>query len=200
MKESNRFLTTLFVALLAASSLPGCATGPILVDGRLQFPEYKFSVDSPSTEWRMIESKPPGAVVAWINTVTKSRIVITASKAHPDVSLRTVVEAFKAGMTSKGIPDDLARKFPGSEGFRGTFTVTIEEEKEINLDGKMFHRVILNYGVVPVKGISVSGKMIFYFFKGEEFIFSLFFNAVLGYYDKDLVVLEQMVRGLRVPM
>lgn len=195
MKEANRFLTTLFVALLAASSLPGCATGPILVDGRLQFPEYKFSVDSPSTEWRMIELKPPGAVVAWMNTVTKSRIGITASKTHPDVSVRTVVEAFKAG-TTKGIPDDLARKFPGSEGF----TVTIEEEKEINFDGKMFHRVILNYGGVPVKGISVSGKMIFYFFKGEEFIFSLSLSAVLGYYDKDLVVLEQMARGLRVPM
>lgn len=199
MKETNRFITTLFVALLVANSLPGCATGPILVDGRLQFPEYNFSMDSPPTEWMIIELKPPGAVIAWRNSVTKSQIGITASKTHPAISVRTVVESFKAAMT-KGIPDDLARKFPGPEDLRGTVTVTIVEDKEINFEGKMFHRVILNYGGTPVKGISLSGKMIFYFFKVEEFIFSLSLTAVLGYYEKDLVVLEQMARGLRVPM
>ncbi len=34
MKETRRYLITLFVALLVVSSLSGCATGPILVDRR----------------------------------------------------------------------------------------------------------------------------------------------------------------------
>lgn len=192
MKEANRFLTTLFVALLIASSLPGCATGPILADGRLQFPQYNFSVESPSREWMTTESKVPGEFVAWLNTVTKSRLGIQAHRVLPDGSLHTVVEAFKEVMT-KGITGDLERKFPGAEARRGATTFTIEEEKEINFGGRMFYRVILNYGDGPA-------KFFFYFFKGKEFIFSLSLTAVLEYYEKDLAVLEQMARGVSVLM
>lgn len=60
--------------------------------------------------------------------------------------------------------------------------------------------VILNYGGTPVKGISLSGKMSFYFFKVEDFIFSVGLVAVVGYYERDLVVLEQMTRGLKILM
>lgn len=207
MKETNRFVTTLFLALLVANSLPGCATGPILVDGQLQFPEYKFSVDSPPREWMIIEPpKGPGAVMAWRNSVTNSVIGITAGEAYPGISLRKVVESFKAAMT-KGPPDDLARKFPGAGNLRGSVTVTtvtIEEDKEINFEGNMFHHVILTVGLTPVtgplKGISLSSKMIIYFFRVQEFIHRLHLNADLTYYEKDVVVLDQMARSLRILM
>ena len=129
MKETNRFTTTLFVVLLVANSLPGCATGPILVDGRRHFTEYKFSVDSPPREWMVIEPKPPGAVIAWRNSFTKSLIGVTASRVQPGGSLQNEIEAFKARIT-KEISDNIAKRFPGAENFQGKIALAIEEEKE----------------------------------------------------------------------
>lgn len=197
MKEANRLLTTLFVALLAASSLPGCAAGPILVDGRLQFPEYKFSVDTPPREWVTIEPKPLGAVIAWRNSVTKSLIGVTASRVKPGVSLQKEIEVFKATIT-KGIPDSIAKRFPGAENFQGKITVAIEEEKETTFAGKTFQTIILDYGGIPAEGVSLSGGIIFYVLKTDAFVYTLSLNAVRGYYDKDLPVVEQVAQSFAV--
>lgn len=164
---------------------------------RLLFPAQQFSVVDPPVEWRIVEPKPQGAVVAWRNSVTKSLMGVTASKAQPGVSLQYEIEAFKARIT-KEMPDNIARRFPGAENFQGKITLAIEDEKETSFDGKTFHTIILNYGGTPVEGVSLSGKIIFYVLKAEAFIYTLSLNAVRGYYEKDLPVVEQMAQSFTV--
>ena len=193
MKEANCFVSALFVALLAANTLPGCATGPILVDGRLQFLEYQFSVDSPPTGWRIVEPKSQNHLVAWQNSATKSQIGITAIKVPAGISLQTVAETFKAAMP-RAIPEMLASEFPGGKNV----LVTIGEEKDLNFEGHISHRIIFNFDGLLLEGLSVSGKVIMHFFKTEKFISTLYLIAILGYYENDVAVLEQMVRSFRV--
>jgi hypothetical protein len=178
MRIAHRFFAVLLVAVTLASGLPGCATRPLPpLDGRLQFPQYKFSVNGPPADWAPTDPKIPGEFAAWTNAATRSRIGIQAHKPLPDGSLRSVVEAFKAGMT------------PGTQDRPGTVAFTVKDEKEINLDGKRFYRVILGNRSTPA-------DFIFYFLRGEEFVFSLSLAVFPGSYEKDLAVLEHMARGV----
>ncbi len=163
----------------------------------LRFPEQQFSAVEPPADWKIIEPKPQGAVVAWRNSVTKSLIGVTASRIQPAVSLRTAVETFKTGMT-KGIRDDIVRSFPGAENLQGKITVAIEDERDMSFDGNTFHSIILNYEATPVEGASLSGKIIFYFLKAEAFIYTLSLNTVRGNYEKDLPMVEQMAQSFTV--
>jgi len=175
--------------------LQGCATGPTIVDGRLQFPEYKFSMASLPADWRIIEPKPPGAVIGWKNSVTNSLIGITARQVNPAISYEKSFADFKAAVL-KGVPEGLAKRFPSSGA--ENISVTIEEDKDINIEGKIFHCIIFNYGGTPLKGVSISGKIVFYIIEMEGFFYTLSLNAVLGYYEKDIGVFEQIVRSFKV--
>jgi hypothetical protein len=177
MKRPGRFLAALVVAV-SLGSLAGCATQARSPDGQLQFPQYKFSVNAPPAGWAPTEPKIPGEFAAWSNAATRSRIGIQAHQLLPDGSLRSVVEAFKAGMT------------PGTRDRPGTVVFTVKDEKEIDLDGKRLYRVILGNSSTPA-------DFIFYFLRGEEFVFSLSLAVFPGDYEKDLAVLEQMTRGVR---
>ena len=177
MSQAQRF----FAALLVAVFLGGCATQPppqrLAEDGRLQFSQYKFSVNGPPAGWGPSEPRIPGEFAAWSNAATRSRIGIQAHKLQSDGSLRSVVEKFKAGMT------------PGTQDRPGTVAFTVKEEKEIDLDGRKFYRVVLGNS-------STAADFIFYFLRGEEFVFSLSLAVLPGSYDQDLAVLEHMARGV----
>jgi hypothetical protein len=198
MKNRCQFIFNFFVVIALAYSLSACATGPIIADGKLKFPDYKFSVDSLPTEWKLVEPTPPGAIIAWKNNATYSLIGITANKVAPSIRLQTVIESYKVGMT-KGIPDAIAKNFSATElSWAKNISVTIEEEKDIKLGEMVFHRIVINYGGEPVKGVSVNAKRLSYFFKSEGFIYSVSLQAILGYYEKDMTVIEQMMRGFSI--
>ena len=166
-----------FCAALFLAALLGCAAQPVASDERLQFPTYKFSVAKPPAGWIAVNLQIPGEFAAWSNAETKSRIGIQAHQPLPDGSVRAVVEAFKTSM-SKGADDP-----PGVVRF------TVKEEKEIDLGGKRFHRVIL--------GTGTPADFIFYFLRGENFVFSLSLAVAPGHYDQDLAILERMARSVR---
>jgi hypothetical protein len=175
MKRAGRSFAVLWVAVWIGS-LAGCATQAPSPDGRLQFPQYQFSVARPPAEWAPVDSKIPGEFAAWTTSVSKSRLGIQAHRPVGDGSLRAVVEAFKASMTRTPAP-------------RGVLTFTLKEEKEINLGGRTFHRVILGNNATPA-------DFVFYFLRGNEFAFSLSLAVFPGDFEKDLAVLEQMARSV----
>ena len=63
-----------------------------------------------------------------------------------------------------------------------------------------FYRIILNYGGEHVKGVSFNAKRLAYVFKSEGFIYSVSLQAILGYYEKDIKAIVQMMLGFSVKM
>lgn len=194
MKRSNLLETTAYVAIIFIFSLVGCATGPIsevsdragvrepLPSGRrVEFHTKKFSVASPPEGWERTEEFSK-AVAAWKNNVTKSVIQIFTSGAQ-SLSYRALAKALIIAVRV------------ALEERNQKAILTLGEERETSLNGKRFYQVVGNYNISPTKGIQVRGKIVFYFLKTEAFFYTLRLSAILGSYEKDRLILEQMVRS-----
>lgn len=81
---------------------------------------------------------------------------------------------------------------------RGPSTLTVHEEREITLDGRPFCRVDLDVSMTPREGIQVQGKAEWYLYVSPRFHYVFFMWSLLGEYDENRLVLEQMARSFTV--
>jgi hypothetical protein len=167
----------------------GCATVPppaisTLPAGerKLLYPEKHFSVTSPPPNWE-ITTKYPRVVVAWAGKSTRSTIQIAASNPlglSYRVWAKTLVAAFEG---------TLQERYPGRA------TVALAEEQEVNINGKRFYQVIVNWHFSPTEGVQVTGRWLLYLLQTEKFAYNLVLITVLGYYEQHRAILEQMARS-----
>jgi hypothetical protein len=169
--------------------LTGCTTGPILAGARVEFPNRKFSVLTPPVDWELTKPENQGEVVAWRNRATKSRIAISADEEAPKAVAK--------------VAEKLAEKFPiypvVSQFFRGERykgnVIPPTEQKEVDLGGRTFYRVITDLEISPVEGLQVKMKVVRYWLLTEKFYYNLSLATLAGYYEKEQHILEQMARS-----
>ena len=179
MNTCNRLHTTSCIALILAFAVGGCATS--LPSGqRIEFPERKYSVISPSSDWETIKA-PAGSGVAWQSKFTGSQIHINTYPISP------------------ASYSDLAKLFIKAFGVFGgdLITVTQSKEKEVNYDGKTFYQVFADLKITHPNRASVRANWIVYFFKTEEAFYMLGMFLLNRYYEADFPVLDEMVRSFR---
>jgi hypothetical protein len=169
--------------LVGCAAVPPSETSTLPTGERkLSYPEKNFSVTNPPPNWE-ITTKYPRVVVAWEEKSTRSTIQISAS--NPSglsyrVWAKTLITAFEG---------TLQERYPGRA------TVALAEEQEVNINGKGFYQVLVNWHSSPAEGVQVTGKWLLYLLQTEKFAYNLGLIIVLGYYEQHRPILEQMARS-----
>lgn len=165
--------------------LTGCTTGPILAGARVEFPNRKFSVLTPPVDWELTKPENPGEVVAWHNRATKSRIAISADEEAPKAVAKV----------AEKLPFYPAATFHYfRERYEGK-VIPPTEQKEVEIEGRRFYRVITDLEISPVEGLQVKMKIVRYWLMTEKFYYNLSLATLAGYYEKEQHILEQMARS-----
>lgn len=191
--DEMRRATNLRIGLaVPISLLVACATAPVpevsLLPGgvrKLTYEAQKFSVESPPANWEMT-TEFPEVIVAWNSTSTKSSIQIFASPPSM-VTDRTLVEVFISALKIT-----LRDKYPGQG------TISLAGEKEIAIGGRGFYQVVVDWDLSPVEGVRVTGKHVTYILRSKKFDYFLSLVAVLGYYEQDRLVLDEVAGSFSV--
>jgi hypothetical protein len=194
MKLRKHLRIVSYVAIPLISILVGCATKPVpevpertsknaipSSGKRVEFPAKGFSIGSPPVNWEIAE-KWSGTVVAWQNSVTRSSIQIYAytPSALSYLGLaEAMVNSFKAAAKAK---DPQA-------------AVTVAEEKEVSFNGRTFYEVLMDFDASPVKGLQMKGKFLMYLLKTEKMDYMMGLTTVLGFYEQDKPVMDEVVRS-----
>jgi hypothetical protein len=74
------------------------------------------------------------------------------------VPAKTLVTAFEG---------TLQERYPGSA------TMALAEEREVNINGKRFYQVIVNWRSSPTEGIQVTGKWLLYLLQTDKVAYNL---------------------------
>jgi hypothetical protein len=191
MRGAINFRTYLLATLLISTILSGCVNNPILVGGRLLFPIYEFSINGLPTDWTTKEPKPPGTIIAWQNSFNKATLSISGGRASSSKSVKTYAEEIKEAM--KGLPEVMESKSLGIN----ILAVTIEKDQEIITGGQIFYQIEFYLGGKTQKGLPFNAKKVFYLIRSDEFFYTLSLYSTLNDYDKNSLVIDNMVRGFR---
>lgn len=191
----NRYRIVKYTTILLVISLEGCSTTPVKEvrestvqqgassSGKIiKFPAKEFSIGIPPLNWETVTEKCPPSVVAWQSSSTRSIIQIHLFNATP-ISHRGLAESVMHVLKVV-----IKEKDPQA-------IFTVGEEKEVILDGKTFYQVLADCDMSPVKGIQVKYKLLYYLMKGEKMDYAMVMIAVLGHYDQDKLIMDQIVRS-----
>jgi len=193
MKQENRGVAVACAVALFGFIVGGCAARPMTEESeqarpleraspgsRVEFPAEKFSVESPPAPWEI--RKEEKAVVAWNSRETFAVIQVHAAKPC-GCSYRLRAEIFPTILQSK-----LREKDRDA-------SVTLAQENEVLLNGKQFHQVLMDFDVSPIGGIQVRGRFLVYLLTTKAFDYVVSLTAALGVYEKERLILEQVVRS-----
>lgn len=181
MAAKNQFGYTRLIVFFLVLVLSGCATRPLLTTNGAGSPENPFVAGGLLDGWESI--KAPNAAFAWQNKTTKSRILIHTSRTAP-ISYHAKVDV----LTN-------AWRVVFREKFKGG-SISLDRQDEIAVNGRKFHQAIWNFAASPMEGLHLAGKIHAYILKTTEFDYVINLVSVLGAYEKDRPVFENMLRSL----
>ncbi len=185
--------TALSVLILLVVALAGCATRPPSEDAarvgvlrcpspgeRMAFPAQHFSIIGPPADWHC---KEDDTGLTWDNNETGSQISM-----EPETPLGLGL--------SRGALTELMTSGMGEIVLRDEFQegkVTLAEEQDVSFNGRPFYQITMD-AEVPSEDIQIKAKIAMYFPK-FEFEYSFMLVALRGKYEKDRLIIEQMLGG-----
>jgi len=184
-----------YAAILLVFVLEGCATKPVTdagespdqravasTEGTIDFPAKRFSILSPPVNWKIVTDKYPPAVAAWESSTTKSQIQIHTFP--PSV----ISHRGRAEMLMHNMEVALREKDP-------QVVYTVAEEREVIFNDRTFYQVIADCEMSLIKGVQVKWKLLYYLLKEKKMDYGIILIAVLGYYEQDKLIVDQMVQS-----
>src|SRR5574341_137782 len=80
----------------------------------------------------------------------------------------------------------------------GRGTISLAEEKEITIGGRGFYQAVVDWELSPVEGVRVTARQVTYILRSKKFDYFISMVAVLGYYEQDRLVLDEVAGSFSV--